>query len=152
MCSSDLPARLTAFTLLLFSGIAVMTGGLFFVLPRTARAAFQRFVPQRYHLPGFASQIALGQIGELKQNSTPVMHIRAYDQRPLGPLRWRGSALTTFDGRRWFNPPVREQRLRVDDGRIILPPIPVNRPGRSIGYEVELSEIAPDTQIGRAHV
>ena len=140
-----LPLRLTAFTLVLFSGIGVMTGALFFVLPRTARAAFQRFVPQRYHLPGFASQIALGQIGELKQNSTPVMHIRAYDERPLGILRWRGSALATFDGRRWFNPSGREQRLRVDDGRIVLPPMPVSRPGRSIGYEVQLSEIAPDT-------
>jgi transglutaminase-like putative cysteine protease len=141
----SLSPRLTGFSLLLFAGILCMTAGLFFVLPRTARAAFQRFVPQRYHLPGFASQIALGQIGELKQNSAPVMHIRSYDQRSLATLRWRGSTLMTFDGQRWFNPPVREERLRVDDGRLVLPSMAFSRSGRSIGYEVQMSDIAPDT-------
>ena len=42
---------------------------MFFVLPRTARAALERFVPQRYHLPGFSNGITLGQIGEIKKNS-----------------------------------------------------------------------------------
>lgn len=139
-----LPLRLSAISSVLFAGILVITAGLFFVLPRTARAAFQRFAPQQYHLPGFTSQIALGEIGELKQNSTPVMHIRAYDDRPLTAMRWRGSALTSFDGQRWFNPPAREQRLTVDEGKIVLPQIRMQRPGRSIGYEVQLSEVAPD--------
>lgn len=141
---AKLPWRLTAISSALFCGILMMTAALFFVLPRTARAAFQRFVPQRYHLPGFSSQIALGEIGELKQNSAPVLHIRSYDGRPLAALHWRGSALATFDGQRWFNPPVREQRLRVDQGKIVLPQVSFSRPGRSIGYEVQLSEIAPD--------
>ena len=40
---------------------------MFFVLPRTARAALQRFVPQRYHLPGFSNEVSLGEIGEIQQ-------------------------------------------------------------------------------------
>ena len=140
-----LPGRLSVMATGLFCGILIMTAGLFFVLPRTARAAFQRFVPQRYHLPGFGSEVTLGEIGELKQNNTAVMHVRSYDDAPLVGLRWRGSALSHYDGRRWFNPPVVEDRLPVVEGQLVLPAIPQTRPGRNLRYAVELSEIASDT-------
>ena len=60
------PRRLGIFTVGTFLGILMVTAGAFFVLPRTARAAFQRFVPRRYHLPGFANDVTLGEIGEIK--------------------------------------------------------------------------------------
>ena len=44
-----------------------MTSALFFVLPRTARAALERFVPARYHLPGFANEVTLGQLGAISR-------------------------------------------------------------------------------------
>ena len=69
------PRRLGILSLGLFGGILLMTAGLFFILPRTARAAFQRFAPERYHLPGFSNEVTLGEIGEIKQSSTPVMHV-----------------------------------------------------------------------------
>ena len=47
-------------------GILALTGGLFFLLPRTADAAFSRLIPHRLHLPGFSNQITLGEIGEIK--------------------------------------------------------------------------------------
>ncbi|MEO5925791.1 MAG: DUF3488 and transglutaminase-like domain-containing protein [Bryobacteraceae bacterium] len=140
-----MPMRLGAMATSLFCGILVITAALFFVLPRTARAAFQRFVPQRYHLPGFGSEVTLGEIGELKQNTTPVMHVRSYDDVSLVGLRWRGSALSHFDGKRWFNPPVVEQRLPVTKGQLALPPVRQTRPGRNLRYAVELSSIASDT-------
>lgn len=140
-----LPGRLGLMAASLFCGILVLTAALFFVLPRTARAAFQRFVPQRYHVPGFGSEVTLGEIGELKQNSTAVMHVRSYDDSPLIGLRWRGSALSHFDGKRWFNPPTVEQRLPVTEGQLLLPATRRTRPGRNLRYAVELSSIAPDT-------
>ena len=140
-----LPGRLSVMATGLFCGILIMTAGLFFVLPRTARAAFQRFVPQRYHLPGFGSEVTLGEIGELKQNSTAVMHVRSYDDASLVGLRWRGSALSHYDGKRWFNPAVREERLPVTEGQLVLPAVPQTRQGRDLRYAVELSEIASDT-------
>jgi transglutaminase-like putative cysteine protease len=144
--SRALPGRLSVMATGLFCGILMMTAALFFVLPRTARAAFQRFVPQRYHLPGFGSEVTLGQIGELKQNSTAVMHVRSYDDdSSLVALRWRGSALSHFDGHRWFNPPVIEERLPVTAGQLLLPPVRQTRPGRNLRYAVELSGIASDT-------
>ncbi|MEP6963668.1 MAG: DUF3488 and transglutaminase-like domain-containing protein, partial [Acidobacteriota bacterium] len=138
------PRRLVFLTTALFCAILAMTAGIFFVLPRTARAAFQRFAFQRQHLQGFASEVTLGEIGELKQNSAAVMHIRSYKEQPLPYLRWRGSALTTFDGKRWFNPPAPEQRLPIELGQLVLAPVRPIRPGRSLTYEVDLSEIAPD--------
>jgi protein-glutamine gamma-glutamyltransferase len=137
------PRRLGMLSFGLFAGILVLTAGMFFVLPRTARAAFQRFVPERYHLPGFSNEVTLGEIGEIKQSSTPVMHIYSQGDGFLG-VRWRGAALTHFDGKRWFNPPAAEERLRPEGRRILLDDGQATRFGHRIGYEVRLSDIASD--------
>jgi len=134
------PRRLGMLTVGLFAGILVLTGGVFFVLPRTARVAFQRFVPERYHLPGFSNEVTLGEIGEIKQSSTPVMHVLSQADGFLA-VRWRGAALTHFDGKRWFNLPAVEERLRTEGRRVLLNDGPA-QPGRRIEYEVRLSDIA----------
>jgi protein-glutamine gamma-glutamyltransferase len=136
------PRRLGVLSLGLFAGILFLTAGLFFVLPRTARAAFQRFAAERYHLPGFSNEVTLGEIGEIKQNSSPVMHVYSRGDGFL-PVRWRGSALTHFDGKRWFNPFAPEERLRPESRRVVLGEQRTS-PGRRIDYEVRLSDIASD--------
>jgi protein-glutamine gamma-glutamyltransferase len=137
------PRRLGMLSFGLFAGILFLTGGVFFVLPRTARAAFQRFAPERYLLPGFSNEVTLGEIGEIKQSSTPVMHVYSKGGGILS-VRWRGAALTHFDGKRWFNLPAAEERLMPEGRRVLLregsPPIS----GRRIDYEVRLSDIASD--------
>jgi Domain of unknown function (DUF3488). len=55
--------RLAALTTWVAAGIVVMTAGLFFLLPRTAQAAFQHIIAQRYHLPGFSNEVVLGPAG-----------------------------------------------------------------------------------------
>ncbi|HEY2842054.1 MAG TPA: transglutaminaseTgpA domain-containing protein [Bryobacteraceae bacterium] len=137
------PRRLAILTLGLFGGILALTAGLFFVLPRTARAAFQRFAPERYHLPGFSNEVTLGEIGEIKQSTTPVMHIFSRGDGFLA-VHWRGSALTHFDGKRWFNPFAPEERLRPESRRVVLREERSYLPGRRIDYEVRLSDIASD--------
>lgn len=137
------PRRLGMLSFGLFGGILLLTAGMFFVLPRTARAAFQRFAPERYHLPGFSDEVTLGEIGEIKQNNTPVMHVYSQGDGFLA-VRWRGAALTHFDGKRWFNPPAAEERLRPEGRRVLLHPGPQNGPSRRVGYEVRLSDIASD--------
>ena len=68
--------RLALLSLAVTLGILALTAGLFFILPRTADAAFSRLIPHRLHLPGFSNQVTLGEIGEIKTTSRPVMHIR----------------------------------------------------------------------------
>ena len=141
------PRRLGLLSVFLFTGIFTMTGALFFVLPRTARAALERFVPQRYHLPGFANEVTLGQLGEIKQSSAPVMHIRRYLDEGLLDVRWRGTALTEFDGKRWFNPPGGEEVIHVplDSHQVMFKPERAVRRGYRMVYNVQFSEIASDT-------
>ena len=134
------PRRLAMLTFGLFGGILLLTGGVFFVLPRTARAAFQRFVPDRYHLPGFSNEVTLGEIGEIKQSSTPIMHVLSQGDGFLA-VRWRGAALTHFDGKRWFNLPAVEEPLRTEGRRVLLHD-GSSQPGRRIEYEIRLSDIA----------
>ena len=97
-------ARLAALTATITFGIVLMTAGLFVLLPRTARAAFQSFVPERYHVTGFANEVSLGQIGQIQQSSTPMLHVLIDGIHQHLPLKWRGGALSQFDGKRWYNP------------------------------------------------
>ena len=58
-------------------------------------------------------------------------------------VRWRGAALTHFDGKRWFNLPAVEEPLRTEGRRVLLHD-GLAQPGRRIEYEVRLSDIASD--------
>lgn len=139
-----IPLRLAFMSVGLFAGILLMTVAMFFILPRTARAAMQRFAPPHYHLRGLGSDVTLGELGQLKQNGTSVMHVRSYTERPLDGLHWRGSTLSHFDGARWSTPFAGEERLMVEDEKLLLKPVRGSRPGLILGYAVELSDLAPD--------
>ncbi len=140
------PRRLGVLAIFLFVGILAMTSALFFVLPRTARAALERFVPARYHLSGFANEVTLGQLGAIKQSSVPVMHIHKYVGEGLLDVRWRGAALTEFNGKTWFNKKEDGEDLRVQpDHSVTLKLDRRIRPGERLAYRVQLSEIAPET-------
>jgi transglutaminase-like putative cysteine protease len=143
------PLRLVGMTLFISGGILSITAGLFFFLPRTAEAAFQHLVSERYHLPGFSSEIRLGQLGEIKNQSTPVMHVRfIHPEQPMN-LKWRGMSLGQFDGQRWFNASVvKEERLDIQPnglvqliGNTLRPPSGTSR----LKYEVHLKDIGADT-------
>ena len=127
-------------------GILVITAGLFFFLPRTARAAFQHLVSHRYHLAGFSNHVTLGEIGEIKQENTPVMHVKMdHPEDRLLELKWRGAALAEFNGRAWFNRPGAGQILQPDRGELRLAnDVERRAPGRFISYAVYLNELGSD--------
>ena len=140
------PRRLGGVSACLFGGILFMTVCLFFVLPRTARAAFERFGPARYRLTGFSNTVTLGEIGRIKQSTAPVMHVRSYQGEGFLPVKWRGAALAEFDGKRWFNPPGQEQVVQVDDGQVVVRSATegVSR-GPNLIYQVHLEPMIADT-------
>ena len=137
--------RLAALSLLVTLGILLLTGGLFFLLPRTAQAAFQHLVPQRYHVPGFSNEMTLGQIGEIRQRTATVMRARVEGAGSVGGFKWRGVALAQFDGQRWSNPPDAGELLRTREGLLQLAEdVQRRRTGRRVNYEVQLNAIASD--------
>jgi transglutaminase-like putative cysteine protease len=141
---AGLPARLIAVVLCVSFSILIITAGLFFFLPRTARAAFQHFVSHRYHLVGFSNLVTLGEIGEVKKENVLVMHVRMDrpEDRALA-LKWRGVALSEFNGRAWFNRPAAPEILQPGrDGQLRL--TPDDGKGRYISYAVYLNDLAQD--------
>jgi protein-glutamine gamma-glutamyltransferase len=84
-------------------GILVITAGLFLIVPRTARAAAMLF-PNAPHLTGFSNVVDLGAFGEISRDTHPVIHVLSYSRALLPNLKWRGTALSRFDGKRWSEP------------------------------------------------
>ncbi len=138
-----LERRLGLLSTVLFTGILALTAGMFFVLPRTARAMFGKFAPQNY-LTGFGNEVRLGDLGKIKRSGRAVMHIRSAGGVGLMQVRWRGGALSQFDGQRWFNAPGPDLRLPVEHGVATVAGQP-QRAGRGISYVVQLEAIAADT-------
>src|SRR5262249_27741696 len=117
----------------------------FFILPRTAEAAFAHLVQHRSFLPGFSTQVTLGEIGQIKTSSRPVMHVRIDSAQPVGPLKWKGGVLTEVDGKRWSSPNRNRQRIDLQRERVELVPAdrrPFGYP--RISYRVELEAIQND--------
>ncbi len=142
--SERLSLRLGVLATLITTGILLLTGGLFFILPRTAEAAFAHLVAHHVLLPGFSNQVTLGQIGQIQTSSRPVMHVRIWSATRVGPLKWRGATLTDFDGKRWTSPNRAPTRIEIEHEHVVLAP-GVRPPGRRINFHVELDPMENDT-------
>ena len=130
--------RLALLTTAVTAGILALTAGLFFLLPRTADAALARFMPRRIFVPGFSNHIRLGQTGRLVLNERAVMHISSARPDKLAGVKWRGDALSYFDGKQWVNPestwnPIGDSERGVEHAANEQRP-----PGRYVNYEVQL--------------
>jgi hypothetical protein len=138
--------RLAWMSLFTTAGVLLLAAAMFFLLPRTAQAAFRHLIPERYHIQGFSNEVVLGRIGELKRRSTPILHVRSLggaDELPK--LRWRGAVLSAFDGGRWFAPPAPAESLREEKGLIRLADNPQRwRQGQRLVYEAQVQMLASD--------
>jgi protein-glutamine gamma-glutamyltransferase len=92
-------------------GSIVLGSGLFFFFPRFSAGYLGHTSFNPSLMTGFSENVELGQIGEIKKNSSVVLRVQT--GKPLGydRLRWRGIALTTFDGKRWTSPERSAQTL-----------------------------------------
>lgn len=143
--SARLGRRLAAVSAVMTLGILAITAALFFLLPRTARAALRQLWPERLYLSAFSNEVTLGQIGEIKLQGTVLMHARIPGASGPLALKWRGAALGQFDGKRWFNASDPGEIIRVRGGQVILAGEDQRRRrGRRINYEVALRRFASD--------
>ncbi len=131
--------RLAGASAALAVGMLALSMALFLVLPRVvgrspvSPLSFDRRI-------GFSSEVDLGATGVLRPDRTPVMRIQQLDG-DVGELRWRGLALSHFDGRRWSSPATRA-RL-VDAGSYATPRRwRHSQQGRRIHYRVMLEPLA----------
>jgi len=127
---------------------AILLGGvLFFFFPRVSAGYLGRASFSPSLMTGFSDNIELGQIGEIKKNSAVVLRVQT--GKPIGYnlLRWRGIALTTFDGKRWTSSEHDRQTLQPSSDGWIYTADPAQKPdspGQGIVYTVFLEPIATD--------
>ena len=103
-------------------GSILLGGVLFFVFPRFTAGYLSRASMQPSLMTGFSDDVELGQIGEIKRNPEVVMRVKTGEPLNYPMLRWRGVALTAFDGKRWSKPERMKETLPTNpDGWIYLP-------------------------------
>ena len=135
---------------------AILLGSLFFFFfPRFSAGYFGKMGLQPALMSGFSEDVELGQIGAIKKDSTVVMRVKADRLSRSVRLRWRGIALTDFDGKRWFTPERQREALSVDgDGWIRPPAFPAGLRAHSVPlrYTVLLEPVATDAVFAPSYV
>ncbi len=114
---------------------------IFFLIPRISSHYLSAYTPTSDVSTGFSDRVQLGRIGEIQQSSAAVMHIEIQnDLQGAYDLKWRGIALSAFDGRVWSNSAEQTLLRPVGDGSYRLAPLADARAaagaGRFIRYHV----------------
>lgn len=106
---SGLPGSVSRACVFLVLSIVLGTVTLFFLIPRKPSTGYLSALASRSELStGFNEKVRLGEIGRIQQSSAVVMHVKFPPEAKVpGDLRWRGVALTTFDGTEWTGPQER---------------------------------------------
>ena len=128
-------------------GTILLGGMLFFFFPRFSAGYLGRVSFSPSLMTGFTEDVELGQIGEIKKSSAVVMRVET--GKPIGYewLRWRGIALSSFDGKRWSSGAHNPQRLEPGaDGWIHTSEAAPkgSAAGKTVQYTVYLEPVATD--------
>lgn len=110
---------LVRFAPVLMSMILICGVALFFVMPRMSAGYLGAYSFGTDFSSGFSDHVQLGQIGQIQQSNSVVMHIQIDgDTTGRYDLHWRGITLADFDGHMWSN--SREQFLLRHHGEDVF--------------------------------
>ena len=113
---------LVRFTVALMLVILFCAAALFFVMPRMSAGYLGGYSYGTDFSSGFSDHVQLGQIGQIQQSDSVVMHVQIDgDQAGLYDLHWRGVSLADFDGHAWTNPRDASSLPRRPDTSFALP-------------------------------
>ena len=105
-------------------GIFFFTAFLFVSVPRLGSGFFtSNFLKPAELSTGFSDQVKLGQVGQIKLDTTPIMRIKILDRDPETlpkPIYWRGIALDEFDGKEWRVGDLNQNVYKKNKDGIIL--------------------------------
>src|SRR6266403_1709411 len=116
------PTRPMAYALLAIAPplmLMILAGSflIFFLIPRVSSRYLSAYAPTSDVSTGFTNRVQLGRIGQIQQSNAVVMHIEIQNDLQGGyDLKWRGIALSAFDGRTWSNSFGQTQLRLAGDG------------------------------------
>lgn len=143
-----LTSGLVAFSALVVGGV------IFFVIPRFTAGYLSALNLHPTLMSGFTDNVALGEIGEIKESTAVVMRIRIQgDPSRAQEIHWRGGVLTNFDGKRWFTPSPHPRVLSPDPSgayQLGLSPLPPSS-YFLLRYSVLMEPVATDALFLAAH-
>ena len=119
----------------------ILVGGtvIFFFVPRVSTGYLGAYAPGGQLATGFSDSVRLGQIGEIQQSSSVVMHVKIEgDTTGTYNLKWRGVTLSLFDGHSWSNPLPETVLPRPTQGRFLVR-AQKGEPGRGASLGLPLS-------------
>jgi transglutaminase-like putative cysteine protease len=143
----DFRGRLARVSLVGAAATLVITGMLFFVIPRMGQATLPLRNKLGRMVTGFSDRVELGAFGEIESDKTVIMRVYVTDDT-LAPallpdLRWRGIVFDRFDGRTWaVGQPDRIPVRRWPNGRFLLA-APLGR-GPLLKQDIYLDPIGTD--------
>ena len=120
---------------------------LFFLIPRVTTGYLSSLSLQPGLLTGFSDNVALGQIGEIKQNPAVVMRVKIEgDPARASDMHWRGIVLTNFTGNGWTTPSQDQKEVEPNDVGQYIFELPKHTADRSnlLHYTVLMEPIATD--------
>lgn len=125
----------------------VITGILFFVIPRVGQATLPWRAQLSRMVTGFSDRVELGAFGEIETDRTVVMRVYLPDgtQEPelLPGLRWRGIVFDRFDGRTWAVSQRARALLRRGTSRQFELGVPLGQ-GAIVKQDIYLDPIGTD--------
>jgi protein-glutamine gamma-glutamyltransferase len=102
--------------------ILVCGAVLFFLMPRMSAGYLGGYSFGTDFSSGFSDHVQLGEIGQIQQSNSIVMHVRIDgDSTGRYDLHWRGVALADFDGHAWSNPREQSFLRREPDTGFVVP-------------------------------
>lgn len=111
--------------------VLILLGGtvIFFFVPRVSTGYLGAYAPGSQLATGFSDSVRLGQIGEIQQSNSVVMHVQIEgDTAGTYDLKWRGLTLSLFDGRNWSNPLPEIVLPRSSEGHFAVRPVAGTQP------------------------
>ena len=102
--------------------ILMCGAALFFVMPRMSAGNLGGYSYGTDFSAGFSDHVQLGQIGQIQQSNSVVMHVKI-DGDAIGryDLHWRGVALANFDGHSWSSPQEQALLQRQSENSFAIP-------------------------------
>lgn len=140
-------------TVALAVGIVALASVLFFVIPRFRTGYLTGLGAERQNITGFSETVNLGDIRKILRSNAVVMRVVVEgDPKRFAGVKWRGLALTSFDGRHWYNDNTEQtvvQPAYVTQEReqnfVLVPSVgSQGKMSRPVEYRVLLSPLSTD--------